>query len=117
MTVEPGFGGQSFMSPMMAKVAALRKLEPNLNIQVDGGLNSETAIEAGAAGANMIVAGSSVFKADDIPGVIRTMREALNSHSTTPSGSDSDSARGGAQGVQEKEVSPQKVAKLSNDDE
>lgn len=64
MTVEPGFGGQSFMEDMMPKVAALRAQWPSLNIQVDGGLSPTTINYAAAAGANMIVAGSAVFKAD-----------------------------------------------------
>jgi ribulose-phosphate 3-epimerase len=64
MTVEPGFGGQSFMENMMPKVASLRARYPSLNIQVDGGLSPATIRSAAAAGANMIVAGSSVFKGD-----------------------------------------------------
>ena len=62
MTVEPGFGGQNFMSDMMPKVAFLRESFPSLNIQVDGGLAADTIDTAAAAGANMIVAGSAVFK-------------------------------------------------------
>uniref|UniRef100_A0A7S2XXF9 ribulose-phosphate 3-epimerase n=1 Tax=Fibrocapsa japonica TaxID=94617 RepID=A0A7S2XXF9_9STRA len=64
MTVEPGFGGQSFMVDMMPKVAELRKRFPDLDIQVDGGLGPSTIDEAAAAGANMIVAGSAVYKSD-----------------------------------------------------
>lgn len=64
MTVEPGFGGQSFMENMMPKVAELRQRYPDLNIQVDGGLSPSTIKSAATAGANMIVAGSAVFKAD-----------------------------------------------------
>jgi ribulose-phosphate 3-epimerase len=64
MTVEPGFGGQSFMREQMAKVRALRERHPSLNIEVDGGLNADTVDEAAAAGANLIVAGSFVFKGD-----------------------------------------------------
>lgn len=62
MTVEPGFGGQSFMPDMMPKVRELRRKFPKLDIEVDGGLGPETIGEAARAGANMIVAGSSVFK-------------------------------------------------------
>jgi ribulose-phosphate 3-epimerase len=65
MTVEPGFGGQSFMPNMMPKVLSLRTDHPELDIQVDGGLGPNTIDEAAAAGANLIVAGSAVFK----PGV------------------------------------------------
>lgn len=71
MTVEPGYGGQSFNPLMMSKVAMLRKYaEENgfssLDIQVDGGITSETAPIARAAGANVLVAGTSLFKAKDM---------------------------------------------------
>jgi ribulose-phosphate 3-epimerase len=59
MTVEPGFGGQSFMVDMMPKVAALREQFPELDIEVDGGLSPSTIDHAAKAGANMIVAGSA----------------------------------------------------------
>merc|ERR1719456_1116007 len=62
MTVEPGFGGQKFMPNMMPKVLHLRTQHPELDIEVDGGLGPETIDEAARAGANMIVAGSAVFK-------------------------------------------------------
>ena len=66
MTVEPGFGGQSFMADMMPKVAKFRALREDLglsyHIQVDGGINLQTVIPAAQAGANVFVAGSAVFK-------------------------------------------------------
>ena len=69
MTVEPGFGGQSFMPDMLDKVKKLRaEIESrglDIDIQVDGGINSETAKLAVLAGANVLVAGSAVFKAAD----------------------------------------------------
>lgn len=68
MTVEPGFGGQKFMPNCMPKVLSLRNSHPNLDIQVDGGLGPSTIDAAAAAGANFIVAGSSVFK----PGIDRS---------------------------------------------
>ena len=68
MTVEPGFGGQKFMPNCMPKVLALRNEHPDLDIQVDGGLGPATIDTAAAAGANLIVAGSSVFK----PGIDRS---------------------------------------------
>ena len=77
MTVRPGFGGQSFMPECLSKVSHLRKLHPELNIQVDGGLGPATIDEAARAGANDIVAGSSVFKAPDASAVIKTMRTAV----------------------------------------
>eukprot|EP00608_Synchroma_pusillum_P003694 CAMPEP_0198440356 /NCGR_PEP_ID=MMETSP1452-20131203/58508_1 /TAXON_ID=1181717 /ORGANISM="Synchroma pusillum, Strain CCMP3072" /LENGTH=249 /DNA_ID=CAMNT_0044160973 /DNA_START=1 /DNA_END=750 /DNA_ORIENTATION=- len=79
MTVEPGFGGQSFMSDMMPKVRELRRRFPNLNIEVDGGLGPATIDEAAAAGANQIVAGSSVFKGNP-PEVISIMRRSIETH-------------------------------------
>eukprot|EP00657_Telonema_sp_P-1_P002327 TRINITY_DN15427_c0_g1_i1.p2 TRINITY_DN15427_c0_g1~~TRINITY_DN15427_c0_g1_i1.p2 ORF type:complete len:147 (+),score=34.31 TRINITY_DN15427_c0_g1_i1:33-473(+) len=78
MTVEPGFGGQSFMPMMMPKVRELREEYPDVDIEVDGGLGLTTIDQAAAAGANMIVAGSSVFKPD--PGsqiVIALMRRSV----------------------------------------
>ena len=78
MTVEPGFGGQKFMSHCMPKVQELRRLRPHLNIQVDGGLNPATTKQAAASGANMIVAGSSVFKSTDIKATMDDMRASVN---------------------------------------
>ena len=71
MTVEPGYGGQSFMEDMMPKVTEIRRYGdengfPELDIQVDGGINPETAAKARAAGANVLVAGTSLFKAKDM---------------------------------------------------
>ena len=69
MTVEPGFGGQSFMADMMPKVTALKeeidRLGLNVSIQVDGGINATTAIEAARAGADNAVMGSALFNAED----------------------------------------------------
>lgn len=78
MTVEPGFGGQKFMASMMPKVRALRDKYPLLDIQVDGGLGPSTIDEAAAAGANVIVAGTSVFTAADPAAAIRTLRDAVD---------------------------------------
>lgn len=69
MTVEPGFGGQKFMDSTVEKITALRReIERrglNVDIEVDGGINSQTAAVATRAGANVLVAGSSVFGAED----------------------------------------------------
>ncbi len=78
MTVEPGFGGQSFMADMMPKVKALRK-EINrraldTDIQVDGGIKAETVSEAARAGANVFVAGSAVFSSADAASTIASLR-------------------------------------------
>lgn len=78
MTVEPGFGGQSFMADMMPKVQALRAAIdrdfPSCELEVDGGVNLETAKICVEAGANVLVAGSAVYKADDIPARIAELR-------------------------------------------
>tara|TARA_A100001035_G_scaffold265904_1_gene248474 strand:- start:257 stop:955 length:699 start_codon:yes stop_codon:yes gene_type:complete len=78
MTVEPGFGGQKFQPAMMDKVKTLRKKCGNsVNIQVDGGLSMDTIDTAAEAGANMIVAGSSVFKARDPAVMINSLKERV----------------------------------------
>ncbi|BDS07471.1 ribulose-phosphate 3-epimerase [Oceaniferula spumae] len=80
MTVVPGFGGQSFMHEMMAKVeaAAAYRDENGLSyhIEVDGGVDATTAPIAAAAGANVMVAGSSTFKAPDMAEAISVIRGA-----------------------------------------
>ena len=78
MTVEPGYGGQSFISEMLKKIRKLkaeidsRGLE--IDIQVDGGINDNTAKEAISAGANVLVAGSAVFKEKDRKAAIDALR-------------------------------------------
>lgn len=68
MTVEPGFGGQGFMNDMLPKIRELRAYAdrecPGLHIQVDGGINAETAALVREAGADILVAGSYLFKGD-----------------------------------------------------
>eukprot|EP00052_Salpingoeca_macrocollata_P024512 m.219852 g.219852 ORF g.219852 m.219852 type:complete len:226 (-) comp22266_c1_seq1:892-1569(-) len=81
MTVEPGFGGQSFMEDMMPKVEYLRSKHAELDIEVDGGLGPSTIDAAAKAGANMIVAGSAVFKPDASPAaVIQALRASVEKH-------------------------------------
>lgn len=75
MTVEPGFGGQSFMESTMPKIKELRAKCPELYIQVDGGINADTVKTAGRAGANVFVAGSAVFKSDDPAATIKLLKE------------------------------------------
>ncbi|KAI9781690.1 MAG: RIBULOSE-phosphate 3-epimerase [Peltula sp. TS41687] len=77
MTVHPGFGGQKFMASELPKARALRDRYPHLNIEVDGGLGPATIDQAAEAGANVIVAGSAVFGANDPAEVIRNLRAAV----------------------------------------
>lgn len=78
MTVEPGFGGQKFMADQMPKVAAIRKLinerNPACELEVDGGVAPDTCQACIDAGANVLVAGSAVYKAEDIPARIKLLR-------------------------------------------
>ena len=78
MTVEPGFGGQKFMADMMPKVSAIRawidEKNPACELAVDGGVDPETCKTCIAAGANVLVAGSAVYKAEDIPARIKELR-------------------------------------------
>lgn len=78
MTVHPGFGGQKFMTDQLPKVTALRERYPNLNIEVDGGLTVNTVTPAAEAGANVIVAGSAIFGAQDPAEIIKKMRDVVN---------------------------------------
>ena len=80
MTVEPGFGGQKFQATMMDKVKTLRQQFPSLDIEVDGGLGPSTIDIAAQSGANWIVAGSSVFKAEHPEAVITELREAVQKY-------------------------------------
>jgi ribulose-phosphate 3-epimerase len=79
MTVEPGFGGQKFMADMMPKVRALRKIIdvrfPGVELEVDGGVNLETAQTCIESGANVLVAGSALFKAADTGEFIHTIQK------------------------------------------
>ncbi len=78
MTVEPGFGGQKFMADMMPKVQAIRgyidAMNPQCELEVDGGVDPNTAPICIANGANVLVAGSAVYKAEDIPARIAQLR-------------------------------------------
>ena len=78
MSVEPGFGGQKFMADMMPKVQEIRRyidaMNPTCELEVDGGVDPATCKLCTASGANVLVAGSSVYKAEDIPARIRELR-------------------------------------------
>jgi ribulose-phosphate 3-epimerase len=64
MTVNPGFGGQAFIEGMLQKIRDLRSIDSNIDIQVDGGINNKTSKLVKEAGANILVAGSYLFKGD-----------------------------------------------------
>src|SRR6187402_279087 len=82
MTVEPGFGGQSFMPQMMGKVRAVRAAVDagglDVWLQVDGGIAPETIVQAAEAGADTFVAGSSVYGAADPEAAIAGLRAAAS---------------------------------------
>lgn len=79
MTVEPGFGGQSFMEDMLQKVrtarAALGKNERGIWLQVDGGISPATIERAAQAGADTFVAGSAVYKSDNPAEMVSLLRD------------------------------------------
>jgi len=77
MTVQPGFGGQKFIPATLKKVAQIRKWAPKLDIEVDGGINKETAPLAVKAGANVLVAGNAILKAPSVEEGIAAIRKAL----------------------------------------
>lgn len=78
MTVNPGFGGQSFIKSMTKKIQEARNLIKQsgrrINLEVDGGINTHTADEAYRAGANVIVSGNSIFAAADPANVIKAFK-------------------------------------------
>lgn len=78
MTVEPGFGGQAFMPEMLSKIEWLRSYREqhglDYHIEVDGGINSETGKQCFDAGANVLVAGSYLYKAKDRKAAIESLR-------------------------------------------
>jgi ribulose-phosphate 3-epimerase len=80
MTIEPGFGGQPFLTHVLPTIAAVRRMagdrELDLWIQVDGGVTEDTAVQCVEAGANVLVAGSSVFGAADPAEAARRIRAA-----------------------------------------
>ncbi len=73
MTVEPGFGGQSLIESCLDKIKVLREMRPALDIEIDGGVKCENIDRVIEAGANVIVAGSAVFGAENPAKVIKTL--------------------------------------------
>lgn len=77
MTVQPGWGGQEFKEEVLAKIKDLRKLWPKGNIEVDGGMNPENAQKAVKSGANMICAGTYIFKNKNIKQAIEDLKKLI----------------------------------------
>jgi ribulose-phosphate 3-epimerase len=88
MTVNPGFGGQSFIHEMLPKIqqAALWRRELNLpyRVEVDGGINFETAVECAAAGADTFVSGTTLFEARNLRSAVKKMRRLVQQHDPAP---------------------------------
>jgi ribulose-phosphate 3-epimerase len=80
MSVHPGFGGQTFIPSVLDKLVVARKVVDDLGadveLEIDGGINRETAPRAAAAGADILVAGSAIFHADDPAAAARAIRQA-----------------------------------------
>jgi len=86
MSVNPGFGGQSFIPETLPRIANMRKMldnrKPGIELEVDGGINAENAPDIVEAGADVLVAGNSVFRAEDgISGAMQRLREATSQQS------------------------------------
>ena len=77
MTVHPGYGGQKFIAECLPKVTEIRRRVPDMDIMIDGGANGETSVQAVKAGANMIVAGSYLFKQKDMRAAVDAMRASF----------------------------------------
>jgi len=81
MTVEPGFGGQSFQETPLAKIAAIHEAAAAagkmIEVEVDGGIDLETLPRAAAAGANVFVAGSAIYGAPDVPARVQEFKDLL----------------------------------------
>ncbi|MFH1470417.1 MAG: ribulose-phosphate 3-epimerase [Candidatus Micrarchaeota archaeon] len=76
MSVEPGFDGQKYMVKVEEKVESLRRRYPKLHIEVDGGVNTETAVGATAAGADRLAAASAIFNSNDVRSAVQSLRES-----------------------------------------
>ncbi len=74
MSVEPGFGGQSFMPDQVEKIRQLKQMKKDLLVEVDGGINEKTAKVCIEAGADILVAGSYIFKSSDYNKIITSLR-------------------------------------------
>lgn len=74
MTVEPGYGGQGFIHSTLDKIRQIRALDPDKYIEVDGGINPETSRLVREAGANVLVAGTYLFRAENMAAAVKELR-------------------------------------------
>lgn len=79
MSVNPGFGGQSFLTSQLDKIKNIRAMigDRPIELEVDGGVNTDTIADVVGSGADVVVAGSAVFKGDDYTATIKALRDAL----------------------------------------
>ena len=76
MTVHPGFGGQAFIATVLPKIKVLRAALPEIDIAVDGGVDTDAAARCAEAGANILISGSFLFQQDDMGATLAEMRRA-----------------------------------------
>jgi ribulose-phosphate 3-epimerase len=77
MSVNPGYAGQAFIPEVLGKIKELRRLKPDLDIEIDGGIKVDTIKQAVDAGANVIVAGSAIFNQKDRKLAIENLKNAI----------------------------------------
>ena len=76
MGVHPGFSGQAYITEVEKKISYLKKAFPKLDIEIDGGVDADTAVSAAKAGANKLAAASAIFKAKDVEQAIKKLGES-----------------------------------------
>ncbi len=86
MSVHPGFGGQKYMAAVEQKISTLRRMAPEIDIAIDGGIDDTTVLRAAAAGANLFVAGSFLYKQADMTAAISNLRKIATDHFCTALG-------------------------------
>lgn len=80
MSVHPGFGGQKYIASVEEKIATVRRMADWVDIAIDGGIDNESVIPSAAAGANLFVAGSYLYKQDDMAAAISDLRDKAQQH-------------------------------------
>ena len=80
MSVHPGFGGQKYIAAAEEKISTIRRMADWVDIAIDGGIDDRTIIPAAAAGANLFVAGSYLFKQDDMVAAVSNLRKVAQDH-------------------------------------